>query len=105
MKLLVGLAAVATAALILAPSAQADAQDFLDDLYDNGWYSHGGDTRLLTNGYRVCSMLNRTTGDVVAEYVYENTGANVTRTDAMEFVIFAVEDLCPQHDHRTSAGV
>lgn len=92
-------------ALLSAPSAHADPQEFIDDLYDYGWYSRGGDAGLVANGYRVCSMLNSTTGDVVARYVYENTGTSVSRQDAMEFVVLAVEDLCPWHDHRTNQGM
>ena len=93
------------AALLSSPPAHADSQEFLNDLYDHGWSSRGGDVGLVDNGYRVCQMLNTATGDVVARYVYENTGTSVSRQDAMEFVILAVEDLCPQQDHRTNRGM
>ena len=82
---------------ISAPAAHADTQDFLYDVHAQGWY--GGDAGLAANGFRVCRMLNSATGDVVAEYVYANTGSDVSRRDAAEFVILAVADLCPQHDH------
>jgi len=87
------LAAVA----ISAPPAHADTQDFLYDVHAQGWY--GGDAGLAANGFKVCRMLNSATGDVVAEYVYENTTSSVSRRDAAEFVILAVAHLCPQHDH------
>lgn len=102
-KLLAPTAAIA-ALVVLAPTANANPQDFLNDLYDHGWYSDTGSAALVADGYRVCQMLNSTTGDVVARYVYENTGVTVTRSDAMEFVVFAVEDLCPWHDHRTTSN-
>jgi hypothetical protein len=98
--------AAATAVGLLvahAPSAHAEQYgdvSFLNDLYAHGWYSRGGDSSLLANGYRVCRMLNTATGDVVAQSVYRNTPVSVTRADAMEFVILAVKDLCPWHDHR-----
>ena len=88
-----------------APAAHADTQDFLYDVQSQGWYADRGDTALVANGFKVCRMLNSTTGDVVAEYVYENTKSSVSRRDATEFVILAVAHLCPQHDHsgRTNA--
>jgi hypothetical protein len=88
------------AALGAAPAAHADAQNFLDDLYNHGWYSHGGDAGLVANGYQVCRMLNTMNGTTVADLVYQNTGSSVSRTDAAEFVILAVQDLCPYQDRR-----
>ena len=85
---------------VFAPAAHADSQSFLNDAHALGWYINTGDSGLLANGYAVCRMLNSTTGDVVARYVYENTGASVTRSDALEFVLISVNNLCPWHDHR-----
>lgn len=97
--------AVAAVSVAIAPVAQADAQDFLEDLYSYGWYSNSGDSDLLANGYQVCTMLNTMNGQRVAEIFYANTGLSVSRSDAMQFVVLAVEDLCPQHDHRQSGAL
>ena len=93
----VGTAIAAVA--ISAPAAHADTQDFLYDVQSQGWYANRGDSVLVANGFKVCRMLNSATGDVVAEYVYENTPSSVSRREAAEFVILAVAHLCPQHDH------
>lgn len=99
-RTLAGLAVSVALGGVFAPTAHADNQSFLTDLYAHGWYAHRGDAGLLSNGYQVCSMLNTTTGDHVAEYVYRNTDQSVTVADALEFVVLAVQDLCPWHDHR-----
>ena len=96
--------AVAAVSLAIAPVAQAAAQDFLADLYANGWYSHSGDANLLSNGYQVCRMLNNMNGTQAARFIYENTDSTVSRQDAIQFVILAVQDLCPWHDHRQAGA-
>jgi hypothetical protein len=104
-KIGAALLGAAATALISCPSASADTQDFLNDLYAHGWYSHGGDASLVRGGYIVCQMMAQGyNGVYAAESVYRNTGADVTADDAAEFVIFAVEDLCPQYDHRGTAA-
>jgi len=90
---------------VFAPTASADTQGFLDDLHAAGWTAAHGDNGLLSNGYQVCQMLNSTTGDRVAAYVYRNTDYSVTRADALEFVMIAVNNLCPWHDHRSQGQV
>lgn len=102
-RLLLGVAlggVLAAGFIANATPAHADVQDFLYDVHASGWTASRGDAGLVANGYRVCQMLNSTTGDVVARYVYENTDQSVTRADALEFVIISVQDLCPWHDHR-----
>ena len=75
----VGTAIAAVA--ISAPAAHADTQDFLYDVQSQGWYANRGDSVLVANGFKVCRMLNSATGDVVAEYVYENTPSSVSRRE------------------------
>lgn len=99
-RTLAGLAVSVALGAVFAPTANADAQSFLNDAHTLGWYGGNGDAGLLANGQRVCSMLNSNTGDVVAAYVYRNTGMDVSRSDAMEFVLISVNNLCPWHDHR-----
>lgn len=85
--------------------ATADSGDFLNRIQNLGWYDDRGDTYLLDNGYRVCRMMDRGfDGLQVAREVYVNTGTDVTANDAAWFVIIAVEELCPWHDHRGEAG-
>lgn len=104
MKILIA-ALAAAAALIGAAPAQADSSDFLDRVQDLGWYDNRGDAYLLDNGYLVCRLLARGyDGNDVARGIYRNTGLDVTAADAIGFVIIAVEELCPQFDHRRQAA-
>jgi len=96
-------AATTTAFALLvgqASAAHADVGAFLEDMNDLGWYAAHGEAGLVASGYQVCRMLEQTTGDVVANYVYRHTDNTVNRHDAAEFVLVAVQNLCPQHDHR-----
>lgn len=99
-RALAGLAVSVALGAVFAPVAHADDQGFLNDANALGWHASRGNAGLLANGYQVCDMLNSTTGDKVAAYVYRNTDYSVTRADALEFVIIAVNNLCPWHDHR-----
>ena len=94
--------------LTLAPGARADASGFLDQVHGLGFYSKNGDGALLASGYGVCTMISRpgVTGYDAARVIYNNTGYDVTADDAANFVIAAVEQLCPQYDGRgRSSGV
>lgn len=91
------------AAALHAPDAHADASSFLADLHSHGWKASTGDDGLLRNGYQVCRMLNSQNGNEVADFLYRNTGVDVSYDDAGEFVLIAVRQLCPWHDHRSGA--
>lgn len=102
------LGAVLAAAWLTAPPAHADASGFLDQVHGLGFYSNNGDGALLASGYGVCTMISRpgVTGYDAARVIYNNTGYDVDANDAANFVIAAVEQLCPQYDGRNkSAGV
>ena len=96
-------AAALTVALgcLSAPPASADSGDFLNRVQDLGWYDDRGDAYLLDNGWSVCRAMSRGySGTQVAWDIYRNTDSSVDANDAAEFVIIAVEELCPQYDHR-----
>lgn len=95
------LGAVIAALVIHAPAARADSGDFLNRVQDLGWYDDRGDAYLLDNGWAVCrAMTQGYTGLQIATQIYRVTDLSVTADDAAEFVIIAVEELCPQFDRR-----
>lgn len=95
------LGAVLAAAAIHAPAARADSSSFLTRTHAHGWYNDRGDAWLLDSGYQVCRQLDRGyTGTQIARNIYRTTDTSVTAADAVEFVILAVEELCPWFDHR-----
>jgi hypothetical protein len=98
----VALGGLCAAAVLTASPARADADSFLQEINDLGWYhTTGGDRQLLANGYAVCRMLGvGNDGNDVADYIYRNTPDSIGFADAAEFVIVSVENLCPQYDHR-----
>ena len=98
----VALGGLCAAAVLAAPPARADAQGFLAVVDGLGFYhSSGGDGALLGLGYRVCeSLASGANGITVADAIYYNTDASVSYDDAANFVIAAVENLCPENDHR-----
>ena len=91
-----------TAAVLTAPDSHADSSGFLDDIHSLGWYnSLRGDVGLLDQGYAVCrAMDGGANGQQVATVIYRNTGLDVSLEDAATFVVLAVQNLCPQYDHR-----
>ena len=96
-------AAVSTtlaAMIIAAPNAHADSEDFLNDVTAAGWYNDTrGDAGLLSLGRSACRMLaNGASGYETADAVYRNTGWTVDGDDAEDFVISAIQNLCPQYD-------
>lgn len=92
----------ATLAALTGPPAHADSSGFLDRIHSLGWYNRAtGDVGLLTQGNAVCrSLASGLDGNQVATIIYRNTGYDVTYDDAATFVVIAVEELCPQFDHR-----
>lgn len=92
--------------LIHAPAARADSASFLAVVHSLGWYSSAGDADLLDAGYAACSMLSipGNDGNDVARAIYRNTGLDVSIADAQLFVIAAVENLCPEFDHRNQGA-
>lgn len=96
------LGAVIAALVIHAPTAEAGSGDFLNRVQDLGWYDERGDAWLLDGGWAVCRALSRGYNGVqVAAEIYANTDLSVAADDAAEFVIIAVEELCPQFDNRS----
>lgn len=99
----VALGAGIAAAVLHAPPAHADSSSFLDSIHELGWYNRvSGDVGLLNQGYAVCAAMDDGANGVqVARAIYANTDLSVSIDDAGEFVIVAVENLCPYHDHRS----
>lgn len=89
------------ASLLHPPSARADSADFLDEMHQMGFYHDGGDAHLLDSGYAVCRAMSvGATGNMVANAIYVNTGWDISWQDSIDFVVSAVENLCPEYDHR-----
>lgn len=98
-RLCVALGGLCVALLSLCPTASADAQGFLRDVRDIGFYHEDGPSALLSAGYTICQLLGLpgvTADDVVFE-VYVNTGYEVTVLDAQMLVTAAVNNLCPEY--------
>ena len=95
-------AAMIGATLAFAPAAAADGNGFLADMDALGLTHEEGPAGMLQAGYMVCLMFEvpGTDGEDVARAVYRNTGPDITVADAVSIVISAVEQLCPQFDHR-----
>lgn len=89
-------AALAVAGLTLvgpAPSAQADADGYLNQLSNEGFY--GPIAHWLQIGYTVCSMSDAgETMGAEAAFVYRNTGDTVGRDASMRVVELANVYLC-----------
>lgn len=94
-------------AALTAPTAEADSSSFLDQIHALGWYNRvTGDVGLLDQGYAVCRALDSgLDGQQVARIIYRSTDLSVDINDAATFVILAVENLCPQFDHRGEGQV
>ena len=95
----VALGAGIAAALIHAPSAHADPAGFLAGGQARGFYHSDGPSGLLRMGYAVCDYLSYpgATGTDAARIIYINTGWDVDRTEAAQFVIVSVGQLCPEY--------
>lgn len=78
--------------------ADADLDQFLDDVHSLGWYgTTAGDGDLIRNGYIVCGLVQGgSTLSAVARHVYINTDFDVSYTDAAQFVAVSVVNLCPE---------
>ena len=96
----VALGAGIAASVALAARAAADAQSFLAVMASYGFTHTDGAAGMLRLGYTVCGMLAGSTGTEVARQVYLSTGLDIDRDDAARIVLTAVEQLCPEYDHR-----
>lgn len=90
------LAAIGFAA---APTASASPLTYLDSLTDHGLVI-SDTTAAIRTGFLVCQALETNRGDVVAQSLYENATDITTFEEAAIIVVTAVEELCPNHDHR-----
>lgn len=78
--------------------AHATPMSYLQSLNDHG-ITVTDTTDALTMGYVVCAALDQANGRDVAAALYRNTDI-ATPAMAATVVVIAVEQLCPQHDHR-----
>jgi hypothetical protein len=83
-----------------ADAVASPETDFLGGLNAHGIVVY--DTGMALNtGYIICDTLNSTTGDVVAEALYQVTNGDIPdRYTANVWVIEAVSHLCPWHDRQ-----
>lgn len=88
-----------------AADADANPMSYLQSLNDHGLTVYDA-SYALRSGYTICSMLNQANGADVAAYVYTHTSwADVPDLEtAATMVVVAVEELCPEHDHRASGS-
>ena len=99
-KIVASVAVAAVSAVGWAAPASASEYTFLQALNNDGIliYDTG---QALVSGWAICSLLDEYTGDVVVEAFYEATTNDVPdRYTAGIWVVNAVEQLCPWHDHR-----
>lgn len=96
------LGAVCAAVFTYAPPAHADADGYLTDVIGMGFTHTDGVSGLLQLGYAICETLSipGIDGNDVAREIYVNSGLSVSRADSIDIVIAAVENLCPEYDHR-----
>jgi hypothetical protein len=90
-----------TTSLWLAYPAKADTSSFLSDIHEAGFVNVSrGDSAFLEAGFSICTDLSNPfmNGEIVAENIYQNS--QLSLPDARQFVVIAVEDLCPAYDHR-----
>ncbi|MEV5360607.1 DUF732 domain-containing protein [Micrococcus luteus] len=82
-----------------AQPAQATPLSYLQALNNRGLTVY--DTQaMMTTGLAVCAALNTADGNQVARAVYANYTDVSTLFQAQMIVLSAVEELCPEHDHR-----
>lgn len=95
----VALGAGIAASVIHAPNAHADAAGFLSGVQALGFYHSDGPAGLLRMGYAVCEYLSNpgVNGLDATRIIYVNTGWDVDRTEAAQFVIVSVGQLCPEY--------
>jgi hypothetical protein len=98
---LVGLGAIAAAGVMTMPAAHADPDGLV--AWARGAGFTGSTVSIQTRGALVCADLdNGDNGEQAAFDLWLNTGI-VALSDARLFVIAAVDQLCPQFDHRHDA--
>lgn len=104
--MLAGAAMVAGAFLIhgTIPPAHADALTFIQGLNDAGMIVYDT-SQALSVGTAICNALDTTNGETVAQNWFRiSLRTEVpTITVAREWVIIAVQELCPWQDHTGQA--
>lgn len=100
----VAVGALGAAALIGAPSAQADNASYLQALKQGGLVVYNP-ALALTWGNTICTALGTHRGDNVAVWFYSVTSNDIPDINTAAFVVMtAVEQLCPWHDHRNQVA-
>lgn len=96
-------AALTAAGLFTAPQAQAGELEYLQMLNYRGATIYNTAMALRT-GYMICDRLNYQDGTAVISWmvvnVYQYTPYDMTIGQANVWMMTAVEQLCPWHDHR-----
>lgn len=84
-----------------AATADADSVTFLQSLNNNGIHIYDAQAA-VANGWAICDQLNTANGVDVIDWVFVNTSWSdvPNRETAAVWVLSAVEELCPWHDHR-----
>lgn len=95
----VAIAVTTAAGLLAAPTAQASPLSFLQSLNNRGITVYNT-AAMLQTGLAVCAALNVGDGNDVSRQVYLNYADVTSMLQAQIIVLSAVEELCPQHDHR-----
>lgn len=99
--------AAATAALLMAPVAQADLFtpeeiDFINDVKAIGIINTEGTAGIVNGGWTICAILDKGfSHEWVAEQLYigsqeSNGSAGMEYTTAQAVVFYANADLCPE---------
>lgn len=102
-RTLVGTIGAALATIALAAPAHASPDsDLLQDLRNAGFYNTNpaGNSQLVYDAHRVCTYLDTTnnTGEDIAQQIFVNSQL-ASITQARQFVMIAVDNLCPQFNH------
>lgn len=100
------LGAILVAPMVSPPIANADEMSYIQNLNNRGIIVYDV-TKALSSGYRTCEMLNYANGVDVVTWTFANSSWSdiPTMSVAANAVFAAVEELCPWHDHRSSAYV
>jgi hypothetical protein len=93
--------ALAGAGIAFAGNASADGLTFIQSLNDNGITVYDAQAA-VSNGLAICGQLDHANGTEVVEWVFVNTSWSdvPSRQVAAVWVLSAVNELCPWHDHR-----
>ncbi len=90
----IALAALAVPVMLLtAAPAHADETTYLEELRDTGWA--GSDEVLLDLGRKACNDWDHgVSRGTIVDYIYDNTGDETSRDEAMEVFVAATTFLC-----------